>query len=95
MGGSYYLKAEKGGHLLKLPGNPEEEVGKWTNWRFDFKLATSGGYIKVYRDDILIGSLEGYTSGAGSSAFKHGIYSINPPGSMSTYTKNMIIKETK
>lgn len=94
-GGRYQLLSFAG--KLTLLGELSEDIGKWTNWRLNFKLATSGGYIKVYRDGKLIGSIEGNTSGGDHSHLKHGIYSqkMNPPGTMTTYTKNMIITETK
>jgi hypothetical protein len=47
--GRYQLLATMGDLAnLTLPGKISDDIGKWTNWKLDFKLATSGGYIKVY-----------------------------------------------
>ena len=76
---------------LDLPGNPLDDVGKWINWKVEFLLSNSDGYVKIYRNNIFLGQTTGNTSGENNSYLIHGIYSqqMDPIGTMTTYTKNL------
>jgi len=77
---------------LKLPVHISQDIGQWVNWRLDFLLATSGGFISIFRNSVLLGVLRGNTSGGNNSHFKHGLYTqgIHPPSTMTIYTKNLL-----
>lgn len=77
--------------ILDLPGSPLDDIGLWINWKLEFLLSSLNGYIKVYKNNVLLGVLIGNTSGGNNSYLKHGIYSqqMNPIGNMKIYTKNL------
>jgi len=78
---------------LKLPGHISQDIGLWVNWRLDFLLATSGGFVSLFRNSVQLGVLRGNTTGGNNSGFKHGIYTqgIDPPSTMTIYTKNLVV----
>jgi len=78
---------------LRLPGHISQDIGLWVNWRLDFLLATSGGFISIFRNSVQLGVLRGNTSGGNNSYFKHGIYTqgIHPPSTMTIYTRNLVV----
>jgi len=76
---------------LKLSGDIKSDIGVWTNWKLNFFLSPTNGYVKVYRNNNLVGQSFGNTSGGNNSYLKHGIYSqeMIPPSVMTTITKNL------
>ena len=74
-------------------GQLSDDIGKWTTWKAQFILATTGGYVNLYRNGVLLVSAKGNTSGGNNSYLKQGIYSqeMNPPGIMTTYTRNLVL----
>ena len=90
--GSYQLLCTQGKNPnLKLKGTPADDLNVWTNWKIEFLLATSNGYVKVYRNNELLGTIEGNTSGQDDSYLKTGVYSqqMNPIGTMKIIKKNL------
>ena len=78
-------------HNINLPGSPLDDINMWINWKLEFLLSLEDGYVKVYKNNILLGEIIGNTSGGNNSYLKYGIYSqkMNPIGNMKTYTKNL------
>lgn len=53
----------------------DENLNTWVDWKVDFLLLESGGYIKVYKNSVLVGELmDANTSGQDDSYIKIGIY---------------------
>jgi hypothetical protein len=87
-------------HTTDIPNiSIMDSIGVWVNWIIKFKLSTTKGYIKLYRNGFLIGSVEGLTVKSDTPApgtytyIKHGIYAQEqcPPDTMTTYTRNMYL----
>lgn len=78
---------------IKIEGNPSNEVGKWVNWKFEFLLDTKNGYARIFRDNILLGTINGNTSTGGNSYIKQGIYAqqMPPSNNVTIYTKNLLL----
>lgn len=81
---------------LDLAGTPVDLVGKWVNWKIEFLLSTSG-FVRVYKDNVLIGEVTGDTHAAD---IKHGSYSYIKTGlyvqhvdcqNMKAYIKNLFL----
>ena len=45
--------------LKNLNGTWAGDVGRWTEWRIVFKRDTAAGYVQVYKDGQLLGSVQG------------------------------------
>lgn len=54
--------------------NITDDIRKWTNWRIEFLLKNLDGYVKVFRNNVLVGELRGNTAGENDSYWKQGIY---------------------
>ena len=67
-----------------------DDVDKWVNWKLEFLLSIKG-YVKVYRNSVLIGEINGNTSGENESYWKQGIYShdMQPIDNMNIIIKNL------
>ncbi len=78
---------------IKIEGNPSNEVGKWVNWKFEFLLDSKNGYARIFRDNILLGTINGNTSTGGNSYIKQGLYAqqMVPSNNVSIYTKNLLL----
>lgn len=72
----------------------EEDLLKWTDYRFEFKLSKKG-YIVVFRNNYPIIHYFGDTRGR-SSYLKLGIYAqqMQPPGLISGYFKNIKLQQS-
>jgi len=75
----------------------DEDIGKWVNWKIDFLLLPSSGYVKVYKNDKLLTEINGNTSGGNDSFWKQGIYSQDMEHSedMSIIIKNLQLYYTQ
>ncbi len=92
--GSFQLMAIQGDHgSVKFEGNPQDDVGKWVNWKIEFLLSTQNGYAKVYRNNILLATLNGNNTGANDSYIKNGIYAqqMKPSNNVKVYKKNLML----
>ena len=73
--------------LKTLSGTWSGDVGRWTDWRIVFKRDPSAGYVEVYKDGQMLGSVQGvatmYSSGLSdpNAHAKFGQYkhSVVPP----------------
>ena len=89
---TYQLLAIQGhNQIVTLPGDVNDNINIWTNWKIEFCLSVLNGYIKVYRNNIFIGETKGNTSGDNNSYVKLGLYSqqMDPNGTMTSYIKNL------
>lgn len=77
--------------IVTLPGDVNDNINVWTNWKIEFYLSVLNGYVKVYRNNIFIGETKGNTSGENNSYVKLGLYSqqMDPNGTMTSYIKNL------
>ena len=47
----------------RLTGNISDDVGKWNRWKLEYVLSnTENGYINVFKNGVLIGSVRGKTA---------------------------------
>lgn len=92
--GSMALLVDQGDHVnVKFSGTPNDDVGKWVNWKIEFMLSTSNGYVRLYRDNVLMATATGNNSGADNSYIKNGIYSqqMKPSNDVKMYKKNLML----
>jgi len=90
----YELLALQGKNVI-IPINLDikDDIHKWVNWKIEFLLSPISGYVKVFKDDELIGELNGNTSGDNDSYLKLGFYSCD---NSIPYCKNTLyIKDLK
>lgn len=80
------LRWEKGAYAIwannkktTLPGNIQDDLGRWNTWRLEFLLDSSNGYVRVYKNNNLLGGPKGATSGGAHSNWKMGIYTQHEP----------------
>lgn len=76
--GKYELLSSRGNNpIVKMPlaGSPRTDLLQDVNWKMDFNLSSdiSVGYVRLYKNDILVGETKGDTSGI-SSYIKLGVY---------------------
>ncbi len=91
--GSYQLIASRGNNKnLNLDGNPADDVGKAIYWTIRFKLSYLGGYVSIYKNNLLLGTIKGDTSGGGSY-IKLGLYMQHQEATdtLSCSFRNMIL----
>lgn len=92
--GNYELLQIQGEHSnTKFPGNPSDDVGKWTNYRIDFSMAVKG-YVRLYRNNILISSFDGDNCGDCTTFYlKIGTYAqqMKPSNNVKIYLKNLFL----
>ena len=72
--------------------NITDDIDKWSNWKIAFNLSVVKGYIRVYRNNILIAEIaDANTSGGDDSYLKLGIYSQDmlPINDMNITIKNL------
>eukprot|EP01038_Epipyxis_sp_PR26KG_P013538 gene13538-18159_t len=78
----YLLFSKYNNTFVALDGNINEDIGRWSTWRIDFLLdndGTHGGYVKVFRNDVLLGGLIGPNAPNQETHYwKQGIYTQPP-----------------
>ena len=97
--GTYELLCIMGGNKnlpLTNAGLPSTDVGIPVIWRLEFLLATSGGYVRAYKNNTLVGTISGNTSGGNASYIKFGLYmqEMEPVGTLTSVYANMRVSTT-
>ena len=87
----YELLAIQGRNkTIPIKLNILDDLDKWVNWKLEFLLSTNG-YVRVYKNYVLVGEISGNTSGGNNSYWKQGIYSqeMQPTNTMDIIIKNL------
>jgi hypothetical protein len=79
--GTYNLLCEKcSSGEATLPGNAENDLGKWITWKVKFRLSSSSsGHLNVYRDGTQVHAYSGPTSDGSNHHLKLGLYTQQKP----------------
>ena len=90
--GTFELLALQGkNNIITIDLDIHDDLHRWIEWKIEFLLSHIAGYIKVFKDDKLIGELHGNTSGDNESYLKLGFYShdIEPECTNTLYLKDL------
>ena len=92
--GIYELLALQGKNkIVPIELDIHDDIHKWVNWKIEFALSSIAGYIKVFKDQKLVGELKGNTSGDNNSYLKLGFYNCDsaPECKSTLYIKDLTL----